>query len=177
MRYLIAVLAAAVLLPSIANAEDKTDWNVKSEKAIAALEEVLKTDAASGDSDEATKIRDAIRALKAMSGSNPQSLLKDGVYLAAEFDSIWTHEYHVDGDNIRLVQVIHDKGSKHKVGWPGKINVIGPNTLEIIWAHSNGEKTRDVWAIADTRIFLQHMPLGADASKPAPHFLVSDVKK
>jgi len=140
---------------------------------IAALRAALQTEGIDSDEQEKNRIGEAIRRLE----GTTKTLIQDGIYLAAEFDSIWTHEYHVDGDDIRLTRVIHDDGAKHKVGWVGKIKPLGLNTVQIHWTLPNGKKTRDVWAIADARIFHQHWPEGSDLSQPAPHHLISDVKK
>jgi len=201
MRYLLAILAVALVMPTIAHAHDGADLEFKSAKAKAAVAEFVKAkkaikatrkealdnsrlalaealEAAVADAgDEAEKIRAAIDHLKEDAGSSVQTVLKDGVYVGEEVDSIWNHEYHVKGDTIRLEQVIHDKGSKHKVGWTGTIKTLGPNTVAIYWTMPNGNTTRDVWAICNKRIFLQHWPEGSDLAKPARHHLVADVKE
>lgn len=206
MRYLIVLLAAAVLFPSMAAADDAAAWRFESESANAAiksferaksgldrsnaeaqtqvrlalivsLKEALNRAREAGHQEEAAKLGRAIHALQIKNKTTGNSLLPDGIYLAAEFDSIWTHEYHIDGDNIQLVRVIHDNGAKHDVGWTGKVNTIGPTTVEILWTLPNGKKSRDVWGIADARIFVQHWPIGSPADKPAPHHLITDVKR
>lgn len=104
--------------------------------------------------------------------------LADGIYLANEFDSVWTHEYHVKGDVMTLVRVIHDEGGKHKVGWDAKISNIGPNTFAAHYTRPNGKTSRDVWTISESRIFVQHQHWvdGAKPENAVPHFLVAPLK-